>query len=415
MGRSGPFYPRLLRDRSIVPKIDMAIRYFESMLGRERRELESEVLIHFFGDHKLARCIVACLARSYRYYPPQLERVVGPASMRSLREAGLDSPRALRLQLFDFVNDVGSGYLPLVERESALGRLEARLRLEHGDLERLLYLDADEYAILERLGAEPRPQDAAAQYNFTVLTTLLRHAELVELTLTGWTPAAQRAALRLCASNGVEAERDADGQALRLRGRQDSLGAWGRHGRRVSRTVIQLLERGRQTVTGGVALVAANDRRARLALTAEVLDILAGAPAPSAGWEAARGWDQETLVNALSGPRSEWGSWRVRRAPEASAWASGVVVPELLLQAGEQRVLLCAVRSHDHGARLAPLAQAATTGEPLVFVGPEEALGPLHAVGATAIGCERFEAGTIVQALSSSHERGSQSAALVGA
>ena len=30
------FYPRLLRDRSFVPKIDIAIQYFETMLGRER-------------------------------------------------------------------------------------------------------------------------------------------------------------------------------------------------------------------------------------------------------------------------------------------------------------------------------------------------------------------------------------------
>ena len=34
-------YPKLLRDSSILPKISIAIDYFESMLGRERRELDT--------------------------------------------------------------------------------------------------------------------------------------------------------------------------------------------------------------------------------------------------------------------------------------------------------------------------------------------------------------------------------------
>src|SRR6266496_2615932 len=75
-------YPRLLRDRSVLPKIDITIQYFESMLGRPRRDFESEVLVHFFGDHKLARCMVACLARAYRFRSRELEAVVTASALR---------------------------------------------------------------------------------------------------------------------------------------------------------------------------------------------------------------------------------------------------------------------------------------------------------------------------------------------
>src|ERR671930_762038 len=87
-------YPRLLRDRSVLPKVDITIQYFESMLGRERREFDSEVLVHFFGDHKLARCMVACLARSYRFRSPRLEELVTQTALRRLRRAGIGAPPA---------------------------------------------------------------------------------------------------------------------------------------------------------------------------------------------------------------------------------------------------------------------------------------------------------------------------------
>src|SRR5262245_44225398 len=60
-------YPRFLRDRTLAPRIELAIRYFERMLGRPRRELDAEVIVGLFGDHKLARCIVVCLAAYYRH------------------------------------------------------------------------------------------------------------------------------------------------------------------------------------------------------------------------------------------------------------------------------------------------------------------------------------------------------------
>ena len=57
-------HPRFLRDRALAPRIELATRYLEGMLGRARSELDQEVVVQLFGDHKLARCIVACLAAS---------------------------------------------------------------------------------------------------------------------------------------------------------------------------------------------------------------------------------------------------------------------------------------------------------------------------------------------------------------
>ena len=43
-------YPRLLKDRAILASIDVALQYFETMVGEERRALDPEALVHFFGD-----------------------------------------------------------------------------------------------------------------------------------------------------------------------------------------------------------------------------------------------------------------------------------------------------------------------------------------------------------------------------
>ncbi|MGH2350288.1 MAG: hypothetical protein ACRDJN_01575, partial [Chloroflexota bacterium] len=143
-------HPRLVRDRSMLPKVAIAIQYFESMVGHERQELDTEVLVQFFGDHKLARCMVACLARSYRYRSPRFEDVVTRTALRRLQRAGLDSPKSLRFQLYDHLNGDANGFLRTMEREATYGTMEARYRLRQGDLERLLYLDADEHAVLAR-------------------------------------------------------------------------------------------------------------------------------------------------------------------------------------------------------------------------------------------------------------------------
>jgi hypothetical protein len=380
-------YPRLMRDRAILPKVGIAIRYFESMLGRERREFDAETLVHFFGDHKVTRCVVAALARSYRFRSPELHEVVSRVALRRLGRLGIGSPRALRLRLYDRVNDGCFGFLGSTRAE-VFAEMEANLRLRGGELDRLLTLDANEHALLVRVGAEPRPLDVVAQYNFAVLETVLRHASALELTVAGWAAPERARVEALLWTHGVEARVGA--RALELRGRPDAMGLWSRHGRRVARALVGLLEHDRAGVLAGTARLSLRERALTLVLTAELLDVLGGAPAPATGWEAGPGWSAIELAAALAGPRTPEPGTLVRRAPDPQAWALGTLVPDLLVQVEGDRALLCAVRSSAHAQRLAPIAQVATSGEPIVFVGQGSALGPLAAVGAATAPMERF-------------------------
>ena len=78
------------------------------------------MLTHFFGDHKLARCMVSCLSSSYQFRSLQIEEVVSGLALQRLLKAGLDSSRMLRLWLFDQVNDYAHGFLGHRERAETL-------------------------------------------------------------------------------------------------------------------------------------------------------------------------------------------------------------------------------------------------------------------------------------------------------
>jgi hypothetical protein len=423
VAESRTLYPRLLRDRAVLPKVEIAVQYFESLEGRERREMDAEVLVQFFGDHKLARCVVAALATSYRYRSPDFPAVCSPSALRRLERAGAGTPKALRALLYGRLNGKdgsGDGFLRRADRPQTFATLERSYALRAGQLEHLLYLDADEHAILRRTGPPPSPLDVVAQYNFGILETLLRHAETVELLLTDapGRPALANASAGLQAlgqSNGVQVTLAAQGAGAlraRLSGRSDALGSWARHGRRVARTVVQALERGRGVVAEGSADVVLRDRRAVLRLTSEVLDHLSPGAAPDAGWDELPGWDAGAIEAGLSATRaaltrrapplqtdepgdgevvdaSKTGAvppraWGLRRLPEPQAWAAGVLVPDLRLVQGADGVRLCAVRSAGHGRRLATIAPRAPSGEPVLFLGHPEAVAPLLSAGLPA-------------------------------
>ena len=60
-------YPYQIRDDRYTAAIGYAIAYYERMVGRRRAEFEAETLLEFFGDPRLARGLVACLARTYAW------------------------------------------------------------------------------------------------------------------------------------------------------------------------------------------------------------------------------------------------------------------------------------------------------------------------------------------------------------
>lgn len=453
-------YPRLCRDRSILPKIAIAVEYFDSLVGKERQDFDAEVLVQFFGDHKLARCIVGALASSYRYRSPQFAEVATRTALRRLLRAGVDSPKTLRAHLYQRLNGESDGFMTQAERDPLYGSIEGSFALRPGQAERLLYLDAEEHAVLTRIGGKPEAVDIAAQYNFGVLETLLRHAESIELTLCdgGTVMAGAAATVRaLCAASDVDAHVDTIGSAsgagtlrLRLVGRQDALGGWARHGRRVARVVVQLLERARPAVVEGAAALSLRERRVTLRLTPELLDALDGGSAPGAGWDDLPGWDVAAVAAGLAAARGGRGGpapspagaapgeaapagallaatsnattpkgatkgaprrregtlasesqpgWGLRRMPEAQAWAAGMIVPDVRLVRGAQGVRLCAVRSVRHGARLAAIAPGAVSGEPLLYVGHPLAVEPLAAAGQRVVATPTFDLRPVWDAL----------------
>ena len=398
--RADAVYPRVLRDRSILPKIKIAVQYFEQMLGRERRELEPEMLVHFFGDHKLARCMIACLGRAYRFRTPSLIDSVSRGAQRRLARHNIDSARALRRFLFDRVNEADGGFLGEDVREERHGAVEDELGLRRGQLDRLLWLDADEHALLTRVGLPPVAADVAAQHNLGVLLSLLRHAERVDLDLAPLGPAERDGIARIVAANGVAAwldEERSSGQ-LRLAGRQDALGTWSRHGRWVARTVVELLERDPSLFTGGELRLRVKERSATVRLTPELIGMLAG-PAAGAGWRELPGWSLEEVRGEVAEARGSRDSLTLRRLPDPQAWARGTVVPELLVDAAGRSALVVAVRSLGHAERLAEIVPLAGSGEPYLFIGAGEALAPLRAAGLPVLAARRLDLAAVAEAL----------------
>jgi hypothetical protein len=70
-------FPRILGDDRLDPRIGIALRFFETHLGRPRREFDAEALITLFSDSRLARGLIRCLSRTYRYRSRPLADVLG--------------------------------------------------------------------------------------------------------------------------------------------------------------------------------------------------------------------------------------------------------------------------------------------------------------------------------------------------
>jgi hypothetical protein len=392
-------YPRLLKDRAILASIDVALQYFETMVGEERRSLDPEALVHFFGDYKVARGMVASIGRTYRYRTPSVEELVTRTAWRRLQRAGLERPGAFRALLWDAANEDRSGFLDGEHRLRVVGSLEGRYGLRTGQLDRLIALDAPEHAVLTRLGEPPRPADVLAEYRRGVVMALLAHSERVELTFRR--PAAgcldRIRALAEVERVDVDLVAEAGGGRVAVRGRADAFGSWARQGRRVARFVARVLERTGQHVEDGAATVMARGRRGRLRLTGETLDALLPRTGRSAwagdGWDTPDGWDDLGVWEGIGPGQASVPGWLVRRDPEPRAWEAGLLVPDLLVRpAGGDHlagVLVCLVRTVAQGRRLAALLPSMRGGEPLLFAGPGAFVEPIQEQGGWTVELER--------------------------
>jgi len=324
-------YPRFLRDRALNARIDLAIRYLEKMLGHARRELDAEVVVGLFGDHKLARCILACLAANYRHRARTFTEVLPADAAARLAARELTTPSSLRLWLFRRANELHPGFVGAEQRPLFLREAGAELGVSMEQIEQLIALDEPSQAVLVRTGAVPTAEDVRARYNFAVAAALLANAPLVRISLNR--SVRDAAAVRaLCEQMGVRASLGA--RELVLHGRQDAMENWTRHGVRLVRLLSGLLACGLPARSGEALVAAPLGGQWRFRLDDEVLGYLGAQSDMGCQTRdlAAALAKQDALLAEFAGLRRVGADagWTLRRAAEPLT-AQGTVVPAVFV------------------------------------------------------------------------------------
>ncbi len=323
-------YPRYLRDRTVLPKVELAIGYLDGMVGRRRGDLSPDLVLDLLGDPKLARCLLACLADSYRYRTPTFAEVVGEEAASALAAWDLLTPADLRAHVYLAANQTRAGVVPPAEREAFLGEVAAPLGLTAQAVESLIHLDAERNALLERIGPRPTAEDTVARYNATLTVSVLRHASTLRLELPGL---AATAVATVCDRHGVEWRRTGP-ESVVLRGRRNAHGTWSNHGGRLARCAAQLIalapatpsgeatvHLGDQTLAFPVDAKAVGPIRPKLRAVASVDGVVRGAVLAD-----------EVAAFRRAGGRL--GGWTMRRALEPIAVDGALVLPEFVFVRG---------------------------------------------------------------------------------
>ena len=367
-------YPRFLRDASLAPRIEMATRYMESMLGQPRRALDDEVVVQLFGDHKVARCLVACLGASYRHRPRAFSEVLPPEQVAALAARGITSASEVRLWLFRRVNRELAGFAGGEERAGFLAGAERELGLEAGRLDTLIALDAPEQAILVRIGPKPAAVDVITRYNFTVTAAVLAQAQQVRVNLTRALSAKDAEAVYSLAGRlGVSVE--AGGRELVIHGRQDALESWARHGAKLARLLAMLLLSGLPARSGEALVAAPQGGEWLFRLDGETLGFLGATATPRLDLTALA-TSQEALEKLLSDAAvvrraGTLGGWTLRRTQEPLVAAGRLALALCHAVRGDERVALLLADGADSDAT------AIAEATPVVVV----RLGDTHASG----------------------------------
>jgi len=338
-GAPAALYPHQIKDKKVLVRLEIAIRTFDGSIGRRRRDMDAQAMIDFFGDPRLARGMVACLGRFYRYETPDFRQMVGRDAAGRLHEAGLTGARAIRALTYAHVNDRYCGFLKEDERAACYSELGARFCLTAQQWDVLLHLDAEENQILTRPGPVPTPADIVALYNFHSLETPLRRA--TQITLTGLTLTSSDAAdiRALACALGIKAIVSGEtAVTLTFPPPQDGRGAPALFPRRqagLSRCLLHLIEAYAARTTAGSVDTTLGNRKFRLTLSAEHLRAL-GMPAQRGEekpafrrrFEAACILHKDLLKRRAKG---EGGGWKFKRLPDPVVSAGNVLLPDFTL------------------------------------------------------------------------------------
>jgi hypothetical protein len=340
-------HPKLLDAAATEGQVGLALAYFQARLGRKRRDFEPELLVRFFGEPKVARGLVACLTAAYRWRTQSFADVLEARDLVRLGLRDIHSPTELRLFLFDAVNQEADGFLA-GERDTALRPLAQRLGLAAPKMEELFSLDAEENAVLVRVGDVPEPTLVVALYNFQVVHALIRHCAFLEFPALPAT--ASRALHDACRAYGVMCS-EQEG-AVRVHNRADAFGNFARWGQRVARALYTaaadaptLLKSGRARLqVGGKPAWYLFDRATLSALTGRTSAVHCAAPLPDLmdQWQRRR-------------PAGRAGGWQLIGVAEPLVSTAGLVVPPFAARRDERMVLLWPVATPADGAAVRAL------------------------------------------------------------
>src|SRR5690349_5095626 len=148
-------YPYQIKDDRFTASIGYAIAYYERMVGRRRGEFEAETLLEFFGDPRLARGLVACLARTYTWREQTFAEALGGGIAKLLWRAGLTRPADLRAKLYGLANGRYRGVILPHERAEALEFLCQNINAEATEKTN------DQRPLINEHGQSVRPSSSA--------------------------------------------------------------------------------------------------------------------------------------------------------------------------------------------------------------------------------------------------------------
>lgn len=354
--RAGALHPYQIKDDRFTASIGYAVAYYERMLGRRRSEFESDALLEFFGDPKLARGIVACLGRCYAWRQQRFADVIGNGPAADLSRKGLDTPMALRARLYALANERFGGVVLPEERGAALEMLCEELPLRPAQVEELLTLDSPDNALLVRLAPTPEPRRIVALYNYHSLETALRHSAEIRLRLSGpiWNiirslhnlARRYQTPYELLHAPGTLFDQELELVLYGARSGEGLPRAQGAHrGRRVVQVLLRLLAAHPDCLRSGSAEVRLGEKAAALKLDERSLQVL-GVEAQSQPAWTEEPWEADLLAEfqkawSKAYTRGRTAGWRLRRDPEPLVGAKTVVVPDFVCWRGSQRVPLC--------------------------------------------------------------------------
>ena len=256
-------------------------RYFADLAahGKRQRDFSEQYLTERAGgDFKLARGLISAMLNFYTWESETFAERLGREDLENLAGAGRGNPSTLRLALYDYVSAAPrAGFVDSRERPEALELFSAGLGLEPALVEELLYLDAEENALLKlrtRQDGQPFRQPTASEvvrrYNRMAIETLLFNCSEVVFGFGTTLPAALVKRMGFLSKElriPYDLEYNAVGEVqVRLYGPAQAFGAPTKHGESLAEltlTVLALARRLAQAVEASQPVMAKSGKAAK--------------------------------------------------------------------------------------------------------------------------------------------------------